>query len=103
MAKFDLTGDSSLYIMLPHSGKAAALELVEERMTDLAVREMIKQLKAASPQVAEITLPQIKLDMEPNMNILMKKLGLFIFNVYFCLSKFCSAASAFGLCPALYT
>ncbi|XP_072241195.1 plasma protease C1 inhibitor isoform X2 [Leuresthes tenuis] len=76
VAKFDLTGDSSLYIMLPHSGKAAALEQVEERMTDFAVREMIKQLKAASPQVAEVTLPQIKLDMEPNMNILMKKLGL---------------------------
>ncbi|KAM4585318.1 plasma protease C1 inhibitor [Odontesthes bonariensis] len=76
VAKFDLTGDSSLYILLPHSGKASALEQVEERMTDSAVREMIKQLKAASPQVAEVTLPQIKLEMEPNMNILMKKLGL---------------------------
>ncbi|CAG5940076.1 unnamed protein product [Menidia menidia] len=76
VAKFDLTGESSLYILLPFSRQEAGLRMVEERMTDSAVLEMVRQLKEVSPQVTEVTLPQIKLDGEPNMNILIKKLGL---------------------------
>lgn len=50
-------------------------------MTDTAVRQMIEDLKTLSPQPVEVTLPQIKLDVQPDMHMLMKKLGLFVFYV----------------------
>ncbi|XP_042341707.1 plasma protease C1 inhibitor [Plectropomus leopardus] len=76
VARFALSGDSSLYILLPRSNKVSDLQQVEERMTDTAVRQMIEQMKTVSPQQIEVTLPQIKLDVEPDMNLLIKKLGL---------------------------
>ncbi|XP_031158599.2 plasma protease C1 inhibitor [Sander lucioperca] len=76
VARFALTGDSSLYILLPRSNKVTDLQQVEERMTDTAVLKMIEQVKATSPQQIEVTLPRIKLDIQPDMNLLMKKLGL---------------------------
>ncbi|XP_032387597.1 plasma protease C1 inhibitor [Etheostoma spectabile] len=76
VARFALTGDSSLYILLPRSNKVTDLQQVEERMTDTAVLKMIEKVKTTSPQHIEVTLPQIKLDIQPDMNILMRKLGL---------------------------
>nr|AFO64913.1 C1 inhibitor [Oplegnathus fasciatus]AHA51697.1 C1 inhibitor precursor [Oplegnathus fasciatus] len=76
VARFALTGDSSLYILLPRSNTVADLQQVEEKMTDTAVRQMIEQMKTTSPQHVEVTLPQIRLDFQPDMNILIKKLGL---------------------------
>ncbi|GLD66933.1 plasma protease C1 inhibitor-like protein [Lates japonicus] len=76
VARFALSGDSSLYILLPRSSKAADLQQVEEKMTDTAVRQMIEQMKTTPPQQIEVTLPQIKLDVQPDMNLLIKKLGL---------------------------
>lgn len=76
VARFALTGDSSLYILLPLANTAADLQLVEEKMTDTAVRQMIEQMKTTTPEHIEVTLPQIKLDFQPDMNVLMKKLGL---------------------------
>ncbi|XP_034754143.1 plasma protease C1 inhibitor [Etheostoma cragini] len=76
VARFALTGDSSLYILLPRSNKVTDLQQVEERMTDTAVLNMIEKVKRISPQPIEVTLPQIKLDIQPDMNILMRKLGL---------------------------
>ncbi|XP_073322995.1 plasma protease C1 inhibitor [Pagrus major] len=76
VARFALTGDSSLYILLPPSNTVSDLQQVEERMTDTAVRQMIELLKTRSPEKVEVTLPQIKLDVQPDMHILIKKLGL---------------------------
>ncbi|XP_044046955.1 plasma protease C1 inhibitor isoform X2 [Siniperca chuatsi] len=76
VARFALTGDSSLYILLPRSNTVASLQQVEGKMTDIAVRQMIEQMKTRSSQHVEVTLPQIKLDFQPDMNILIKKLGL---------------------------
>ncbi|XP_008284485.1 plasma protease C1 inhibitor isoform X2 [Stegastes partitus] len=76
VAKFGLTGDSSLYILLPRSNKVTDLQQVEEKLTDTAVLQMIEQMKTAAPQQMEVTLPQIKLDVQPDMNLLIKKLGL---------------------------
>ncbi|XP_030584473.1 plasma protease C1 inhibitor [Archocentrus centrarchus] len=76
VARFALTGDSSLYILLPLSNTVAALQQVEHKMTDMAVRQMIESMKATSPQTMEVTLPKIKLDIQPDMNMLLKKLGL---------------------------
>ncbi|XP_029999413.1 plasma protease C1 inhibitor [Sphaeramia orbicularis] len=76
VARFALSGDCSLYILLPRSSSATDLQQLEERMTDGAVRQMIEQINATSPQPIEVTLPQIKMDLKADMNILIKKLGL---------------------------
>lgn len=76
VARFALTGDSSLYILLPTSNRADELQQVEERMTDATLRQMIHKLKAVVAQAAEVTLPRISLEVEPNMLVVMKKLGL---------------------------
>lgn len=55
-------------------------------MTDSTVHQMIEQMKTITPQPVEVTLPLIKLDVQPNMNILIKKLGLLAFRDLFCLS-----------------
>nr|XP_046270185.1 plasma protease C1 inhibitor [Scatophagus argus] len=76
VAKFALTGDNSLYIVLPRSNKVTDLQQVEERLTDIAVHQMIEQMNAILPQPVEVTLPLIKLDVQSNMHMLIKKLGL---------------------------
>lgn len=87
MARFALTGGSSLYILLPRSNTVTDLQQVEKKLTDRAVLEMLQKMKTMQPETIEVTLPQIKLDVQPDMYILIKKLGLFIFPF----SSVCSA------------
>lgn len=77
MGRFALTGDTSLYILLPNT--VYDLQLVEESMTYDTLRQMMDKIKAVVPQKTEVTLPKIKLDVEPDMFMLMKKLGLLLF------------------------
>lgn len=79
VARFALTGDSSLYILLPSTNTEAKLQEIEQKMTDRTVVQMIQNMKTASPQHIEVTLPKIKLNFQPEMNTLIKKLGWFIF------------------------
>uniref|UniRef100_A0A665UU40 Serpin peptidase inhibitor, clade G (C1 inhibitor), member 1 n=1 Tax=Echeneis naucrates TaxID=173247 RepID=A0A665UU40_ECHNA len=76
VARFSLTGGNSFYILLPRSHKAADLQQMEVRMTDAVVRQMIEEMQMTTPQYIEVTLPQIKLNDQPDLNFLMKKLGL---------------------------
>ncbi|XP_072319071.1 plasma protease C1 inhibitor [Eucyclogobius newberryi] len=73
---FELSGNNSLYILLPRTHKATDLQQVESRLTDAAVRQMIDQVRGAAPQRVQVTLPQIKLNVEQDMSVMMKKLGL---------------------------
>ncbi|KAJ0051004.1 hypothetical protein NL108_012147, partial [Boleophthalmus pectinirostris] len=72
--RFELTGNNSLYILLPQSHKASDLQQVESRLTDSAVHQMINQIREAAPQRIQVTLPQIKLNTEQDMNVMIKKL-----------------------------
>ncbi|KAK5866116.1 hypothetical protein PBY51_020331 [Eleginops maclovinus] len=76
VARFALTGDSSLYILLPRSNKVADLQQVEESLTDTAVHQMIQEVQSTTPEHMEVSLPKIELDVQPDMNMLIKKLGL---------------------------
>ncbi|CAJ1052257.1 plasma protease C1 inhibitor [Xyrichtys novacula] len=76
VARFGLTGETSLYILLPLTGTLADLQALEEKMTDTAVQQMIDQMTTVSTQRAEVTLPMIRLDVQPDMITLIKKLGL---------------------------
>lgn len=76
VAKFDLTGDNSLYILLPVVNTVDGLQAVERRMTYAALQQMIEDMRAVAPSPIEVTLPLIKLEHQPNMHVLIKKLGL---------------------------
>ncbi|XP_062244487.1 plasma protease C1 inhibitor [Platichthys flesus] len=76
VARFALSGDSSLYILVPRTYKVEDLQQLEAKMTDTAVLQMIEEMKTTSPHPVEVSLPRIKLDVQPDMNIVMKKLGL---------------------------
>lgn len=78
MAKFNLTGDSSLYILLPRDSTADALQVVERRMTNSGLQKMITKMRTITARSIEVTLPMIKLDHQPNMHVLIKKLGLLV-------------------------
>lgn len=78
MARFALTGETSLYVLLPASNTVADLQEVEERMTDTALLRMINNMKTIVPQKVDVILPKIKLDVEPDMFMLVKKLGLLL-------------------------
>lgn len=78
MARFALTGETSLYVLLPASNTVADLQQVEERMTDTALLRMINNMKTIVPQKVDVILPKIKLDVEPDMFMLVKKLGLLL-------------------------
>ncbi|KAF7670315.1 hypothetical protein LDENG_00271980 [Lucifuga dentata] len=76
VVKFSLSGDSSLYILLPRSNKLSDLQMVEERMTDQRLHQMIQEMNTVALQPTEITIPKIKLNVQTDMNTLIKKLGL---------------------------
>ncbi|XP_023835346.1 plasma protease C1 inhibitor [Salvelinus sp. IW2-2015] len=76
VAMFPLSGASSLFILLPPTTKLSDLQLVEGKMTDKAVSQMVEQMNQVSPQATEVTLPKIKLDIRTEMNTLLRKIGL---------------------------
>uniref|UniRef100_A0A8K9Y114 Serpin peptidase inhibitor, clade G (C1 inhibitor), member 1 n=1 Tax=Oncorhynchus mykiss TaxID=8022 RepID=A0A8K9Y114_ONCMY len=57
VAMFPLSGESSLFILLPPSAKLSDLQLVEGKMADKAVSQMVEQMNQVSPQATEVTLP----------------------------------------------
>lgn len=74
--RFGLTGNNSLYILLPQTHKASDLRQMEERLTDTAVRRMVDHVRTTTPQRVEVTLPQIKLNVEEDISALLRRLGL---------------------------
>lgn len=76
VARFALTGDSSLYVLLPVATQASDLRKMEQGMSDAAVLRMVTQMEATPQQRIEVTLPQIRLDVQSDLNTLIKKLGL---------------------------
>ncbi|XP_046900422.1 plasma protease C1 inhibitor [Hypomesus transpacificus] len=76
VAVFPLSGQTSLFILLPPSGTLSDLQLVEGKMTVMALRKMVEQMKSSSPQPTEVTLPKLNLDVLTQINPLLGKLGL---------------------------
>ncbi|XP_064880169.1 plasma protease C1 inhibitor-like [Oncorhynchus nerka] len=56
VAMFPLSGESSLFILLPPTAKLSDLQLVEGKMTDKAVSQMVEQMNQVSPQATELPL-----------------------------------------------
>ncbi|XP_056136605.1 plasma protease C1 inhibitor isoform X2 [Lampris incognitus] len=76
VARFPLTGETSLYILLPRTHLLPDLQMTEMHMTDATILQMVKLLKSAYTQRVEVTLPRLKLDVQTDMKTLLKKLDL---------------------------
>ncbi|KAM6972306.1 plasma protease C1 inhibitor [Aplochiton taeniatus] len=76
VGRFPLSGDSSLFILLPSTATPSDLQRVEGQLTDANVRHMAEHLKKLSLETIEVTLPKIKLNVQTEMNTLLRKLGL---------------------------
>ncbi|XP_010902190.3 plasma protease C1 inhibitor [Esox lucius] len=76
VAMFPLSGDSSLFVLLPPTNKLKDLKLVEGKMKDTAVSRMVDEMKKAPLQMVEVSLPKIKLDIQTEMNSLLSDIGL---------------------------
>lgn len=73
---FPLTGNNRLFIVVPVTHSLKDLQAVEEKMTDIVLRDMASVMKKVSPTVAEVTIPKVKLDLSLDMNGLFGDIGL---------------------------
>ncbi|XP_036373191.1 plasma protease C1 inhibitor [Megalops cyprinoides] len=76
VAEFPLSGKMSLYILLPSTPSAEGLQALEERMSPVTVKTMVETLSKVAPQMTEVMLPKIKLDIKTNLMDLLDGMGL---------------------------
>ncbi|KAL6459395.1 hypothetical protein MHYP_G00328670 [Metynnis hypsauchen] len=76
VAKFPLTGNSSLYVMVPNAATQSALAVLEENLDEKNVRDMVKEVDSVIPVSAEVTLPKIKLTTNVDLATLLRKMGV---------------------------
>ncbi|XP_047656208.1 plasma protease C1 inhibitor [Tachysurus fulvidraco] len=76
VAKFTLTGKNSLYVLLPFEAGKNGLDIMEAKLTDKNVRNMVNEMASIIPVESEVLLPKVKLLVNTNLFILLKKLEL---------------------------
>ncbi|XP_017541560.1 plasma protease C1 inhibitor [Pygocentrus nattereri] len=76
VAKFPLTGKSSLYVMVPNAATQSALAFLEENLNLKNVEAMVKEVDAVLPVSAEVTLPKTKLTTNVDLATLLRKMGV---------------------------
>ncbi|KAI4897157.1 hypothetical protein NFI96_015210 [Prochilodus magdalenae] len=76
VARFPLTGKTSLYIMVPNSVSESALTYLEDNLDENNLKAMVKELKTSTPASTEVTLPKTKLSINTDLASLLKKIGL---------------------------
>ncbi|CAL8287909.1 unnamed protein product [Arctogadus glacialis] len=73
---FPLTGQTSLYILLPKTHSLSDLQQLEEGLSDRTLALMMEALRSSPPELIEVTLPKIRLDLQTDMSALLRKLDL---------------------------
>ncbi|GAA6067993.1 plasma protease C1 inhibitor, partial [Tachysurus ichikawai] len=76
VAKFPLTGKNSLYVLLPYEAGKNELEVMEAKLTDKNIRNMVKEMVSVIPVESEVLLPKVKLLVNTDLSILLKELEL---------------------------
>ncbi|XP_077349337.1 plasma protease C1 inhibitor isoform X2 [Lithobates pipiens] len=74
VARFPLSDNCSLLILLPLGHAADALKIMENRLSQEIVNLLIKQLEEAPIRAASVSLPQIKIDTNFGLNEALKSL-----------------------------
>lgn len=75
VARFRLSGNFSLLILLPLGHAADALETMEKRLSQEIVNLLINQLEEAPIRAASVSLPQINIDTNVGLNDALSSLG----------------------------
>lgn len=76
VAKFALTGDSSLYILVPNAVSEQALIKLEDNLNENNLRAMVREMGGVRPEFCEVTLPKTKLAISTDLANLLKRIGL---------------------------
>ncbi|XP_040176731.1 plasma protease C1 inhibitor isoform X2 [Rana temporaria] len=77
VARFRLSGNFSLLILLPLGHAEDALKTMEKRLSQEIVNLLIKQLEEAPIRAASVSLPQINIDTNVGLNEALSSLGLY--------------------------
>ena len=72
---FPLTGQTSLYILLPLSHSLSDLQQLEEGLSDRSLAAMMEALRSSPQELIEVTIPKIRLDLQTDMGTVLRKLG----------------------------
>lgn len=75
MGKFILTGKNSLYVLLPFSESKKGLQALEEMLTETNIRAMVREMASVVPTLSEVSLPKMKLLVNTDLRVVLKKLG----------------------------
>ncbi|KAJ8410940.1 hypothetical protein AAFF_G00179750 [Aldrovandia affinis] len=76
VAVFPLSGRARLFILLPQSPSQEHLTQLENMLTDVNVRKMVRYMDKAPTEMTEVTLPKIQLDVKTDLMELLETLGL---------------------------
>ncbi|KAG9270168.1 plasma protease C1 inhibitor-like [Astyanax mexicanus] len=76
VAKFPLTGDSSLYILVPNTVSEKALTTLEDNLNENNLRAMVREMTGFRQEMCEVTLPKTKLSISTDLGSLLKRIGL---------------------------
>ncbi|XP_056319926.1 plasma protease C1 inhibitor [Danio aesculapii] len=76
VGKFPLTGQNSLYILVPRTLSEESFLLMENNINRNTLEEMVSEMNKTPAQAAEVTLPAIKLIMTTQLDELLRNMGL---------------------------
>ncbi|NP_001116757.1 plasma protease C1 inhibitor precursor [Danio rerio] len=76
VGKFPLTGQNSLYILVPRTLSEESFLLMENNINRNTLEEMVSEMNQTPAQSAEVTLPAIKLTMTTQVDDLLRNMGL---------------------------
>uniref|UniRef100_A0A3B3QW21 Serpin peptidase inhibitor, clade G (C1 inhibitor), member 1 n=2 Tax=Paramormyrops kingsleyae TaxID=1676925 RepID=A0A3B3QW21_9TELE len=76
VAAFSLSGQARLFVMLPEGISSSDLQKMESKMTVKVIKNIVKMATEEAPQLVEVTLPIIKLDINTDLMDLLEKIGL---------------------------
>ncbi|XP_048851535.1 plasma protease C1 inhibitor isoform X2 [Brienomyrus brachyistius] len=76
VAAFSLSGQARLFVLLPEGVSSSDLQKMESKMTVKVIKGIVKMATEELPQLVEVTLPKIKLDINTDLMDLLEKIGL---------------------------
>ncbi|XP_075073305.1 plasma protease C1 inhibitor [Mixophyes fleayi] len=94
VARFPLSDNCSLYIFVPMSNAAGALKKMENSLTQEIVTLLMTQLGTIVPRATSVSIPQLNLDSDLELNEVLSLLGLYDLFEY---PNFCALSNSTDL------
>ncbi|XP_058874935.1 hemicentin-1-like [Acipenser ruthenus] len=76
VGRFQLSGDTSLLVLLPTDPSLDSLLALESRLSSKLLADVVQQLNQATPHSTVVSLPKLRLDVQTDLAYILEKLGL---------------------------